>query len=209
MHVSLLFVFDLDDTLFDYDWRERMAALTRLTGHDLGELRRRWWNTEGEWRAEAGGYPDGATYLAAANAALDRSIGVDDWLAARRAAMTPRPGAVAAARRAAELGRITLLTNNGPLIHEHLPELVPELVELFGPGHLRASSSYGARKPDPEVYRAMLRSYDADPRTTFFADDLPENVESAAELGITAHLYRDPASLGAAIEEFAAVRVTR
>ncbi|MBI5160986.1 MAG: HAD-IA family hydrolase [Micrococcales bacterium] len=205
--MSLLFVFDLDDTLFDYDWRQRMAALTELTGHDLGELRRRWWNLEGEGRAEAGGYPDGAAYLAAANAALERSIGVADWLAARRSAMTPRPGALAAVARASELGRVSVLTNNGPLIHERLSELVPELVPLFGREHLRASASYGARKPDPEVYRAMLRSYDARPEDTFFADDLPENIASAAGLGITAHLYRDPGALRAAIEEFAASRV--
>lgn len=202
----LLFVFDLDDTLFDYDGRQRMSAITELTGHDLPELRRRWWNPEGEWRAEAGGYPDGAAYLAAANAALECSIGAEEWLTARRSAMAPRPEALAAVTRASELGRVSVLTNNGPLIHERLADLVPELVPLFGREHLRASSSYGARKPDPEVYLAMLRSYDARPEDTFFADDLPENIASAADLGLTAHLYRDAGSLHAAIEEFAAFR---
>ena len=56
--MPLLFVFDMDDVLYDYDWRMRMAGLTALTGHDLGELRRRWWNASGEWAAEAGEYRD-------------------------------------------------------------------------------------------------------------------------------------------------------
>ena len=41
--ISVLFLFDMDDVLCDYDWRTRMADLTALTGHDLMELRRRWW----------------------------------------------------------------------------------------------------------------------------------------------------------------------
>lgn len=204
--MSLLFVFDLDDTLFDYDWRERMGGVSRLTGLHLVELRRRWWNPEGEWRAEAGGYPDGEAYLAAANAALGSSVSVEDWLAARRGAMAPRPENLDTVRWAAERGRVSLLTNNGPLIHERLAELVPELVPLFGAEHLRASSSYGARKPDPDVYRAMMRAYGAAPEDVFFADDLVENVDSAAALGITAHLYTGTAELRDAVERFATSR---
>ena len=56
--MGLLFVFDMDDVLYDYDWRIRMAGLTELTGHDFAELRRRWWNATGEWAAEAGHRPD-------------------------------------------------------------------------------------------------------------------------------------------------------
>ena len=52
--MSLLFLFDMDDVLYDYDWRARMASLTECSGHDLSELRRRWWINGLEWRAEAG-----------------------------------------------------------------------------------------------------------------------------------------------------------
>ena len=33
--MPLLFLFDMDDVLYDYDWRLRMAGLTELTGLDL------------------------------------------------------------------------------------------------------------------------------------------------------------------------------
>ena len=202
--MGLLFVFDMDDVLYDYDWRIRMTGLTELTGHDFAELRRRWWHEEGEWAAEAGHWPDGESYLAAWTAAIGTEVPTDVWLANRGSAMTVRPEALAAVARAAELGRVTLLTNNNPLVGENLATLAPELVPLFGVEHLRSSSSYGARKPDPRVFEEVLRAYDEPAEHTFFADDMPVNVEGARSIGITAHLYRDPASLLAAVEEFAA-----
>jgi HAD superfamily hydrolase (TIGR01509 family) len=201
--MGLLFVFDMDDVLYDYDWRHRMTGLTALTGHDFAELRRRWWHDEGEWAAEAGHWPDGASYLAEWSTAVGTTLTSDQWLANRASAMTARPDALAAVARASELGRVTLLTNNGPLVGENLATLAPELVPLFGVEHLKASSHYGARKPDPRVFEGVLRAYDEPAEHTFFADDMPVNVEGAASIGITAHLYRDPAALLQAIEDFA------
>jgi len=201
--MGLLFVFDMDDVLYDYDWRMRMTGLRELTGHDFAELRRRWWHDDGEWAAEAGHWPDGQSYLAAWSAAVGTDVDIDAWLANRGSAMTVRPEALAAVARAAELGRVTLLTNNNPLVGENLATLAPDLVPLFGIEHLRSSSSYGARKPDPRVFEEVLRAYDEPAEHTFFADDMPVNVEGARSIGITAHLYRDPASLLAAVEEFA------
>ena len=118
--------------------------------------------------------------------------------------MAPRPETIAAAERAAEHGRVTLLTNNGPLIGEHLAEIAPALLPVFGAEHLRASSHYGARKPDPTVFRSVLAAYGVPAERVFFTDDRPENVAGAASVGITAHLYRDATALHEAIEQFAA-----
>ncbi|WBU38282.1 HAD-IA family hydrolase [Homoserinibacter sp. YIM 151385] len=200
----LLFVFDMDDVLYDYDWRHRMSGLSALTGHDLGELRSRWWTREGELAAEAGGFADGDAYLAAFNRALGTGFERADWVANRGGAMRPRAEAVEAVARAAELGQVTLLTNNGPLADEHLHELAPELVPVIGREHLRATSRYGARKPDPRVFERVLDAYGAPAASTFFADDLIANTESAASLGISVHTVRGPGTLRAAVEAFAA-----
>ncbi len=206
--MSLLFVFDMDEVLYDYDWRVRMAGLTALTGLDLAELRRRWWHAEGEMAAEAGAFPSGADYHAAFVAALDSPVTVEQWIANRRSAMRPRPDSIAAVARARELGRVSLLTNNGPLLQEHLPTIAPEIAPLFG-AHLRTSSFYGARKPDPLVFERVLERYATPPDDVFFADDLPENVAAAASVGIAAHLYTSGALLREAIESFAAARGVR
>ncbi|MES1212673.1 MAG: HAD-IA family hydrolase [Leifsonia sp.] len=197
-----LFVFDMDDVLYDYDWRVRMTGLTELTGHDVAELRRRWWHDDGEWAAEAGRFADAAAYHAAFTAALGQHIPVDDWIAIRRSAMTPWPESFAAVERAAQLGSVALLTNNGALVEAHLAELAPELVPLFG-AELHTSSFYGARKPDPQVFASLLAHYGVPAEQVFFVDDLAVNVEGARSVGITAHRFTDAVSLTAAIESFA------
>ncbi len=203
--MTLLFIFDMDDVLYDYDWRSRMADLTNLTGLSLDELRRRWWHDEGEWAAEAGRFDSADAYLAAFEASLGMPVDEEEFIRARAGAMTPWPDSLAAVRRASELGRITLLTNNGPLISKHLHVVAPGLVELFG-DHLFTSSDYGARKPDPVVFQRVLDSYGAAPEDAFFADDMRVNVDGAASIGITAYHFGSSAGLLAAIEDFAASR---
>lgn len=201
----MLFIFDMDEVLYSYDWRVRMAGLTRLTGLTVAQLRERWWHNDGEWAAEAGRWTDGTAYLAAFNQALGVQLSETDWVSVRGAAMTPWPDSLAAVRRAAEFGQITLLTNNGALTSRHLRTLAPDLVPIFGE-HLFTSSDYGARKPDPQVFRAVLARYGVDAGDAFFADDLAVNVAGAESVGITAHLFTTPAGLVEAIESFAASR---
>jgi glucose-1-phosphatase len=201
--MSLLFLFDMDDVLYDYDWRTRMADLTAITGHDLHELRRRWWLSGLESRAEAGDPSDADEYLSAVTAAIGANIPKEEWVRIRSEATTPRPEALDAVRRASELGRVALLTNNSILIHEHLHVVAPELVPIMGRSHMFGSAAFGARKPDPTVYARALEHYGVEARSAFFTDDRIENVEGAQSLGITGHLYVDASSLRSAIEEFA------
>ncbi|MBH0010296.1 HAD-IA family hydrolase [Salinibacterium sp. SWN1162] len=203
--MTLLFIFDMDDVLYGYDWRARMAAMSDLTGLSFLELRRSWWHDDGEFGAEAGLYPTGEEYLAAFEEAIGQRVDLASWLAIRAAAMTPWPDSLAAARRAADLGQATLLTNNGALLGDHLSTVAPDLVEIFG-DHLRTSSHYGARKPNPVVFERALEAYGVEPENAFFADDMPENVAAAESLGITGHEFLTGAAMHAAIEEFAAAR---
>jgi HAD superfamily hydrolase (TIGR01493 family) len=203
--MTLLFVFDMDDVLYDYDWRVRMAGMTALTGLPLEELRRRWWHDGGEWMAEAGGFPTASDYLRAFNDAMGVEVDEADWVRVRGAAMTPWADSHAAVRRAKEFGQVTLLTNNGALASKHLGTLAPELVPIFGE-HLFTSSDYGARKPDPAVFQAVLDRYGVSAGDAFFADDLAINVDGARSIGITAHRFTDAAPMLAAIEAFAAAR---
>lgn len=200
---ALLFIFDMDEVLYSYSWRDRMASLTATTGLSLETLRERWWHRDGELAAEAGHWTDGDDYLAAFTAAIDAEVTESEWVSARGGAMTPLPDSLDAVARAAELGTVTLLTNNGALTQRHLATLAPALPDLFG-DHLFTSSHYGARKPEPEVFTAVLDRYGLPAERAFFADDLPENIAGAASVGITAHLFTDGAAMRRAIEEFAA-----
>lgn len=63
------------------------------------------------------------------------------------------------------------------------------------------TSELGVAKPDPEVFRIALRRVGVGPEDAFFVDDHPKNVAAAAQLGIRAHLYKDPATLRHALAE--------
>ena len=203
--MTLLFIFDMDDVLYEYDWRVRMAGMTELTGHSLDELRRLWWHDRGEWAAEAGVYTTAEDYLTAFQAAIGVPVDEDEWVRVRGEAMTAWPESLSAVRRASELGQVTLLTNNGALVGKHLRTLAPELVELFG-DHLFTSSHYGARKPNPVVFERVLEAYGVPAENAFFADDMRINVEGAQSVGITSYRFGTPEGLLKAIEEFAASR---
>lgn len=203
--MSQLYIFDMDDVLYDYDWRARMAGMTELTGHSLERLRELWWHDEGEWAAEAGFFGSAEAYLDAFQVAMGTTIDESDWVRIRAAAMTPRPVALEAVRRASEYGQVTLLTNNGPLAHKHLRTLAPDLVELFG-DHLFTSSHYGARKPDPVVFERVLESYGSCAADAFFADDMSINIEGARSIGITSYHVGTPTGMFDAVEAFGATR---
>ncbi|MET4781916.1 HAD-IA family hydrolase [Glaciihabitans sp. UYNi722] len=201
----LLFIFDMDEVLYRYDWRMRMAGMTRLTGLSLEQLRERWWHDGGERAAEAGAFAMADDYLEAFNVAIGVRVEENDWVTVRGSAMTPWRDSIAAVERASQLGQVTLLTNNGPLTARHLRTLAPELSPVFG-DHLFTSSDYGARKPEPEVFEAVLARYGVEPKDAFFADDMAVNIEGARSIGITAHHFSDSASMLSAIEDFAASR---
>jgi glucose-1-phosphatase len=193
----MLFIFDMDNVLYDYHWRKRMESLTEITGYDFHDLRSRWWHDDGEWKAEAGDPDTGEEYLRRVNEAFGSSIKRQTWVDIRKAAMDFRPEVADAVSLAAQFGQVTLLTNNGMLIGEHLTEVAPDLVPLFGE-HMFATSHYKARKPDPTVFLRVLERYGATGTDTFFVDDHPDNIRGAEEVGITSKWF-SPADTGATV----------
>ena len=184
----MLFIFDMDDVLYTYRWRERMRSLTEITGLGFHDLRARWCHDQGEWKAEAGEPDTGEEYLRLVNNALGSSIKRQTWVDIRRSAMEFRPGVSEAVTLAANHGQVTLLTNNGMLIGEHLSEVASELVPLFG-DHMFATAHYRARKPDPVVFERVLEKYAVPSDQTFFVDDHPDNIRGAEKSGITSHWF--------------------
>lgn len=208
----MLFLFDMDNVLYDYQWRRRMDGLSEVTGHDFQELRRRWWHDAGEWAAEKGDPPTGEEYLERVNRAFERDVTRAQWLHHRRAAMTLRPDIVELAGFAATHGQVAVLTNNGALIGEHLSDTIaPELVEVFG-DNLFATAHFFERKPEPTVFQRALEHLGAAAEETFFVDDIPENVRGAEQIGITGHWFppgQPAAELRQAMDAFIAGRAPR
>lgn len=206
--VDHYFFFDLDKTLYAYDFRKRLPALARLTGASQYHLARTWWADGYEARAEVGEWATADDYLDAfAEVTGTRRLSLTEWGDARASAMTRIEASVDALRRAAELGIPCLLTNNPPATLAALPRLVPDVVEIVGP-RLLASCLLGARKPEAQVYARALERVGATPEQAFLADDSSENVAGARAAGWSTHRLTwsdgvpDTNSLAAAVEEF-------
>lgn len=204
------YFFDLDKTLYDYDFRFRLPELARLSGQSQYRLAKDWWAAGRERRAEAGEWPTAAEYLDAFAAATDgRRLELAEWAQARALAMTPIAGTIRALERASELGMVALLSNNPSPLYEAFGLLAPEVAGILGE-NLLVSYMVQARKPSPELYARALERYGITADRAFLADDTQANVAGARMAGWTAHhfVYVDEVpqtdALMAAVEAFAA-----
>lgn len=183
------YFFDLDKTLYDYDFRFRLPELARLSGSSQYDLAKRWWAAGLEREAEAGRWPTTDEYLDAFAAATgSRRLSLEEWAHARSLAMTRIDGSVAALRRAAELGTVSLLSNNPAPVPEALGLIAPDLVDILG-DHLLCSFMLRARKPTPELYERALERYGVTADRAFLVDDTQANVAGARAAGWTAHHF--------------------
>jgi epoxide hydrolase-like predicted phosphatase len=112
------------------------------------------------------------------------------------AAVGPEERLVAAVRAAREKGvRTGLISNSwGTSIYD--PDTLEGLFDA-----VVISGEVGLHKPQPEIYRLAAERLDVEPAECVFVDDLRENVRGAAQVGMTAHLHRDPEATVARLEE--------
>ncbi len=193
-----LVAFDLDGVLIDFHPERRLQYLARLSGKDPAVIHASIWGSEFERQAEAGAYRTGAEYLAAFNERLGYPLTREEWIAARGEAMTIRPEMVALLRGLRSRVRLALLTNNGALLGESLPVLAPALHEVFGAA-CHATAQFGARKPDPAVYRRLVAHHGVDPAAALFIDDDERNVAGAIAAGLRGILYEGPDALASTL----------
>ncbi|KRE96638.1 hypothetical protein ASG87_16055 [Frateuria sp. Soil773] len=193
-------LFDLDGVLVDYDRDVRVGTLARLTGRTSAAVRAAIYASGIEEDADAG-VLDAQAYLDALGRELDTVVVAADWTAARRAATRARSEVLALAASLADRAAPGLLTNNGWLMAQQLPAIVPELFPLFA-GRAFCAAQFGAAKPAEQAYLRCLQALDALPQATLFVDDNPANVEGARAAGLHAHRFTDAAGLRQALAGF-------
>jgi glucose-1-phosphatase len=188
-----LVLFDMDDVLCAYDWHGRVVALARLSGQTIDALAASIWHSGFEDSADTGAI-NAETYLAGFAERLGMPFTRDQWVANRRAAMTPWPAMLDLAQALSRDVAIAILTNNGHLTAETIDELFPELRLIFGQ-RILFSAQFNSQKPDVDVYRRALAHLGFEPGQTLFTDDKPENVAGAIAAGLHGHVHAGPAAL--------------
>lgn len=187
-------VFDMDEVLYDFNQPVRLAALEKLSGRPQAEIQQAIWGSGFEEKAEAGDPATGEAYLKGFADCLGYAIDRQTWAAIRKGMMRPRPQVLSLAEAVSEEVDAALLTNNGMLLKECLSICAPEVVTIFGE-QAHVSAEFGARKPDPEVFRRICAQYGHAPEETLFVDDNPEFIAGAQEAGLKTHLYENPVAL--------------
>ncbi|MFH1263644.1 MAG: HAD family phosphatase [Pseudomonadota bacterium] len=89
--------------------------------------------------------------------------------------------------------RIYLLSNTVDTHFRYLRANFPWLRQF---NRVFTSFGLGSRKPEPEIFRRMLRRIRIEPGRLIYIDDRPENVEAARKLGFRALRCPDPDHLG-------------
>ncbi len=188
-----LVLFDMDDVLCGYDWHGRVAALAALSGKSAADVAGSIWTSGFEDSADIGEI-SAAAYLDGFARRLGLPLSRQQWIANRRAAMTPWPDMLALAKQISRHANIAILTNNGHLTAQCMDELFPELRPIFG-DRILASAQFQTQKPDPEVFRRALGHLGFSAQETLFTDDKLENVDGAIAAGLHGHVHAGTAAL--------------
>jgi glucose-1-phosphatase len=189
-----LVVFDMDGVLTRLDTARRLELLSEMTGKDPAFLHAAIWASDFESSAEAGAYPTGAEYLAEFNRRTQSSLKREQWVRARHDATTLSAETLRLAQAVRGQCGIAMLTNNGSLLHESVPEILPDVRRVFG-DRAHASFQFHARKPQPEVFERLLRRYDIVASRAVFIDDSEEFVAGARNIGMHGIHYKGPVEL--------------
>lgn len=188
-----LLLLDFDGVLARYERPRRCAHLAMTAGCEATRVSEVLFGS-GLETAYDSGQVSTADYLRQLGDGLGARIGEDDWIAARVAACTAEPQVVAMVALLAARMPVAVLTNNGPLMAQAIPLIVPQLARWLD-GRVLCSGALGGRKPQAMVYAHALSRLDARARSTLFVDDLFVNVQGARRAGLHADTVRDARSM--------------
>jgi glucose-1-phosphatase len=188
-------LFDLNGVLYQYDRAARIDALAAVTGCGADVIKAAIWNSGFEDSGDAGAL-DAAAYLRGFGRAIGYNLSEADWVASLRAAIAPIPSTLALLPKIRPRVVCAVLTNNNLLVRKHFSTLYPEVSGRVG-NRAFVSAEFGARKPDPEVYRTCLTRLRLEPETALLIDDSEANVAGARAAGLSGHHSADPDDLEA------------
>ncbi|WP_313345809.1 HAD-IA family hydrolase [Stenotrophomonas sp.] len=191
---------DFDGVLVNYARHLRVRHLAAACGRTPAEVHAALFDSGLEQEHDAG--LDSAVYLQRLGDALGVPVSVAQWQQARIAASPPQEGVIERVQQIARTLPIAILTNNGGLMAQTIPRILPSLAPMLA-GRILCSGELGGRKPDPAIYLQAIERLGARPGHTLFVDDLFVNVRGARQAGLHAETARDSRSVGKVLRRYA------
>ena len=179
-------IFDLGNVVLDWNFARVLDSL-ELAPDSRDSLERELF-AHADWHALDRGAKTEAEVAAevCARSSLDRDL-LERTFDAARESLTSLDATVALLHELAAAGhRLFCLSNMSRETWAYIRGRA--YFELFD--GIVISALEGCVKPQPEIYRRLLRRYDIAPADAFFIDDLAANVDAARELGIDAYRFR-------------------
>ncbi len=180
-------LFDMDDVICAYDFDKRMTLLAQSLGVDAGKIRSEIFESGLEARADSGVYT-ASQYLEEISSRLGVAVDRDTWVAIRAATTRPTPAMLDLARTLGERYDLALLTDNGWLMAETLPHMLPRVVDVFG-SNVFVSAQVGASKLSPRAFTTLLEMLGWVPEETLYIDDFKAYIKSAHSVGLQTHQF--------------------
>lgn len=193
---------DFDGVLVRHARHLRVRHLAASTGCSVAQVQAALFDSGLEQQHDAG--LDSALYLQQVSAALGSTLSIAQWQAARIAASLPQARVIERIEQVARRLPIAILTNNGALMADTIPRILPTLATALH-GRILCSGALGGRKPDPAVFVQAVELLGARAGRTLFIDDLFTNVRGARQAGLQAETAADSRSIGKVLKRYALV----
>ena len=190
-------LFDLDHTLVHYDHAVRVRTLAERCGVDAERVMDALTHSGLERDSDLGLF-DAEGHAAELSRRLGVAATLDDCIAARATSMAPIADTLALANQVARNAQVTILTNNGLMVRDHLHVLCPALSPLFD-GRVLCSAEFGVGKPDAAIVLRSAQRLGLPPGSILFIDDKAANADAARGVGMDALHFTGPGALRAAL----------
>ena len=195
----MLYIFDLGNVIVNLDFTRALGVWSNLSGSPLAHVQQHFQLGSQVERHERGEISD-EQFAQALCDELEVNLSYPQFISGWQSIFTGvnHPVLSVIKRLRDEGHRVVILSNTNQIHTEFLAEQYPELIGAAD--HCYFSHQIGLRKPDTAIYHHVLDAEGVAPEQAFFVDDLFENIEAAAQLGIHTYLYQDAEGLEAAIQ---------
>lgn len=190
---------DFDGVLVRHARHLRVRHLAASSGRTPAQVEAALFDSGLERQHDSG--LDSAVYLQRVGEELHSTVSVAQWQDARIAASLPQHGVIERVERIARTLPIAILTNNGALMADTIPRILPSLATALQ-GRILCSGALGTRKPDPAVFVQAMARLGARAERTLFVDDLFVNVRGARAAGLLADTASDSRSVGRLLKRY-------
>jgi putative hydrolase of the HAD superfamily len=180
-------VFDLGKVIFDFDLQKFAKLFSKKTPHHLDIISA----LLTEYTELAIAYEKGnispQDFFEAIKEKTHYEGSYNEFCVVWNNIFTPMEQTIELIAKAAANYPVGILSNTNELHWKYLEERYPSLFMIFDKKHL--SYELHMRKPEDEIFHALIKDYALNPEEIFFTDDLAENVAAAVKNGIIARQF--------------------